>query len=326
MQVGLWTVRAPRARTWCVAVGVMVTSWPVAVFGQQTPSDFQATPPPAVAEPAADTTALPARQSSGMNLLDLLVAGGWFMIPLAILSLAVVALALERALALRRKRLLPEELLEGIAAMSEQDGGLDPRGAYRLCQVHPSAASQVLRAVLAKVGRPHVELEGALHETAQRSATRLQQPVSWLSLIAAVAPLVGLLGTVWGITQAFYDTTQMEIGDNRAEALASGIYMALVTTIAGLTIAIPAAVLAHFFENQIVSHHCAIEDMVASLLPQLERFEGQVRFVDGPGGRRDGNEAMSLPHSSPRERRGTRPQPVPELRPPRPVAPTESRD
>ena len=87
--------------------------------------------------------------------------------------------------------------------------------------------------MLIKVGRPQVELEKAVSESNQREATRLSQMVSWLSLAAAVAPLVGLLGTVWGITQAFYDTTQLVDGQNRAEALAQGIYTALVTTMCG---------------------------------------------------------------------------------------------
>ena len=86
-------------------------------------------------------------------------------------------------------------------------------------------------------------MESAVAEASQREATRLTQMVSWLSLAAAIAPLIGLLGTVWGITQAFYDTTQLAdlgAGQNRGVALANGIYVALVTTMVGLLIAIPA--------------------------------------------------------------------------------------
>lgn len=216
---------------------------------------------------------------SGMNFLQLIVLGGWFMIPLGLISVAVVALAIERGLALRRDRQLPERLLARLGQLCEQPGGLDPRDAYRICQSLPSSASTVLRKVLLKVGRPHAELEAALHDATQRNAVRLQQPVSWLTWCAAVAPLLGLLGTVWGITQAFYDTTQLEVGENQAEALASGIYMALVTTIFGLLIAIPATTFAHYYENRIVSYSNEIEELIGSLLPQLERYEGQVRFA-----------------------------------------------
>lgn len=204
------------------------------------------------------------------------------MLPLLGLSLLGAGICIERMIVLQRDRLMPERLVERLARLGQQPGGLDPRDAYIVCQTTPSVASDVLKSVLVKVGRPHMELEHACSEAAQRSAIRLQQPVSWLTLCAAVAPLIGLLGTVWGITQAFYDTTQLEVGQNRADALSRGIYVALVTTIAGLTIAIPATLASHFFESRIVGVLNRIEEMVRGLLPQLERYEGQVRFSPGP--------------------------------------------
>ena len=214
----------------------------------------------------------------GINFLILLTKGGWFMIPLAILSVVVVTISLERLLALRRERIFPQVLIDRLAEMSMEPGGLDPRKAYQLCQQYPSSASQVLRSMLIKVGRPQAEIENAVVESSQREATRLSQPGSWLSLAAAIAPLIGLLGTVWGITQAFYDTTQMVAGENRAEVLAQGIYTALVTTLCGLMIAIPAAILSHFFENRVLLLMNEIEEMIFNLLPQLERYEGKLRF------------------------------------------------
>ena len=101
--------------------------------------------------------------------------------------------------------------------------------------------------MLLTVGRPMPEIGAMIQESSQREADRQTGPVSWLTLIATVAPLVGLLGTVWGITQAFYDMTNLGPNENKADALATGIYTALVTTLVGLMIAIPAAVIAHFF-------------------------------------------------------------------------------
>ncbi|MCH2181485.1 MAG: MotA/TolQ/ExbB proton channel family protein [Mariniblastus sp.] len=220
----------------------------------------------------------------GINFLVLLTKGGWFMIPLAILSVVVVMIGLERLLALRRERVFPQPLIDRLAEMSMEPGGLDPRKAYQVCQQYPSSASQVLRSMLIKVGRPQVEIENAVVESSQREATRLSQPGSWLSLAAAIAPLIGLLGTVWGITQAFYDTTQMVAGENRAEVLAQGIYTALVTTLCGLMIAIPAAILSHFFENRVLLLMNEIEEMIFNLLPQVERYEGKLRFSSEPAG------------------------------------------
>ncbi len=213
----------------------------------------------------------------GLNLFELLRKGGWFMIPLALLSILVVALAIERALALREEKILPKQLVRELGNLSRHEEGFDPRMAFRACQVYPSAASRVLRVMLLKAGRPQSEVERAVSEAAEREATKCQALVSWLVLAAAVAPLVGLLGTVWGMIQAFYDTTQLTAGVNKGEVLAQGIYTALVTTLCGLCIAIPSAVLAHFFDNRIVAWFHKIEELAASLTPMMEQFEGQVR-------------------------------------------------
>lgn len=248
------------------------------IHAQQAPNTDGPQPTSESGVETASTGQPAAQPTKSINVLSLLFLGGWFMIPLGALSLAVVALAIERGVALRGQRMLPDRLVTELGELSQRPGGLDPRTAYRLCQKFPSAAGDVMRNVLVKVGRPHAELERTLSESSQRIVIRLQQPVSWLTLIAAVAPLIGLLGTVWGITQAFYDTTQLQVGQNRAEALSAGIYVALVTTIVGLTIAIPATLISHFFENRIVRSLNQIEEMIAQLLPQLERYEGQVRF------------------------------------------------
>ena len=220
-------------------------------------------------------------KSKGISLLRLLTRGGWFMIPLLLLSIFVATLSVERFLALRREKVFPQGLVQQLSLLTQSEGGLDPRRAYQACQHHPSSASYIFRTLLVKVGRPQAELESAVSEAAQREATRLAQISSWLTLAAAIAPLIGLLGTVWGITQAFYDTTQLVVGQNRAEALAQGIYTALVTTMTGLLIAIPAAIMSHYFENRIIQLVNEIEELCFNMLPQFERYEGKLRFTTG---------------------------------------------
>ena len=220
-------------------------------------------------------------KSKGISLLKLLSRGGWFMIPLLLLSILVATIAVERFLALRREKIFPPGLVKRLSELAQSEGGLDPRRAYQSCQHYPSSASYIFRSLLVKVGRPQSEMESAVSEAAQREATRLAQISSWLTLAAAIAPLIGLLGTVWGITQAFYDTTQLVVGQNRAEALAQGIYTALVTTMTGLLIAIPAAILSHYYENRIVQLINEIEELCFNMLPQFERYEGKLRFTTG---------------------------------------------
>lgn len=218
----------------------------------------------------------------GLSLLALLFKGGWFMLPLLALSILMVVITVERLISLRADKTLPRELVQSLGRLSTQPEGFDPRAAYRVCQSHPSVAATVVQAMLLKVGRPVAEVESAVHDASQREADRLQRPIRWLELSAAIAPLIGLLGTVWGVTQAFYEMTQLTAGQNKAEVLASGIYTALVTTISGLMIAIPALVMFKILESQIEKMFHRIDEMMLNLIPQIERFEGQIRFSE-PG-------------------------------------------
>jgi biopolymer transport protein ExbB len=87
---------------------------------------------------------------------------------------------------------------------------------------------------------------------------------------------------------AFHRTTQLAPGQNKAEELATGIYIALVTTFGGLMVAIPAAICAHFFEGRIQKLFHQIDELLFNLLPQIERFEGQVRFGRTTAGQDEG--------------------------------------
>jgi biopolymer transport protein ExbB len=239
--------------------------------------------------------------ASEINLLELVLKGGYLMLPIAAMSLLAVTLFVERLLGLRRRKVLPPELVGGLGRLAERQGGFDPRRAYRLCQQYPSAAANVIKTMLLKVGRPQTEVEHAVSEANNREAARLYANVRWLSLAAGVTPLMGLLGTVWGMIKAFYATANLPTGANKAQTLADGIYVALVTTAAGLTVAIPAAIAAHLFEGRIQRLFRELDETLLGLMPQLERFEGRLRVskdtVDVPAG--DGSPPIqSAPHPS----------------------------
>ncbi|WP_050769322.1 MotA/TolQ/ExbB proton channel family protein [Blastopirellula marina] len=213
-----------------------------------------------------------------LHLVALILKGGQMMIPIGLMSLLVVTLAFERAIALRRGRIIPAELVEGLEQMQFAPDGFQPRDAYRLCKKYPSAMANIVESMLARVGRPQAEVVHAVNEASEREADRLYSNVRWLTLAAGVTPLMGLLGTVWGIIWAFYKTTQLEIGGNRANQLAEGIYVALVTTLGGLVVAIPAAILAQYFESRIISLFHQIDERLFGLLPAIEQYEGKTRI------------------------------------------------
>ena len=223
------------------------------------------------------TTLLTPNTTNGIDFFSLLVKCGIFMIPIGLVSLMVVTLVFDRWIGLRSGRMLPGSLRRSLLQLTRH-GDLDPRDVYRVCGESTAAAARIIRAMVVKTGRPQPEIQAATSDASQREADRAYSHVRWLNLCAGIAPLLGLLGTVWGLIRAFHDTTQLTAGQNRADFLAVGIYEALVTTLAGLIVAIPAAVASHFFEGRITKIFGSIEELASELMMRLERFEGRTRF------------------------------------------------
>ena len=245
-------------------------------FGQVSDSELNQR----VRDAAANREAMAAAQNGprpDIDYFDLMIKGGVFMIPIGLVSLMVVTFVFDRWIGLRSGAILPSELRKGLVQLTRQ-GELDPREVYRLCGESNSAASKIFRAMVLKTGRPQPEMLTATAEATQREVDRAYGNVRWLNLAAGIAPLLGLLGTVWGLIRAFHDTTQLIAGQNRADFLAVGIYEALVTTLAGLIVAIPAAVASHYFEGKITRIFGAVEELSAELMMRLECYEGRTRF------------------------------------------------
>ena len=237
--------------------------------------------PSANPAPVPSSTAeepLAKKPSKSIDIFALAIAGGIFMIPILGMSILAATMTIERFIGLRKERVLPEGLVTGLGSLGGAQGNFDPRKAYRLCQQFPSAAANVIRAMLLKVGRPISEIESTSTQASQREADKLYANVKWINMSAGVSTMLGLIGTIQGMILAFHQMTVMEQGADRTSVLAGGIYTALVTTFAGLAVAIPCALFSHFFEGRIQSLFHQIDELVFSLLPQLERYEGRVRF------------------------------------------------
>jgi biopolymer transport protein ExbB len=194
------------------------------------------------------------------------------------MSLLAAAMTIERFIGLRKERVIPEGLVTGLGQLGGAQGSFDPRKAYRLCQQFPSAAANVIRAMLLKVGRPLSEIETTTTQASQREADKLYANVRWINVSASISTMLGLIGTIQGMILAFHNLQTMAVKTDRVEALSHGIYTALVTTFAGLAVAIPATMFSHYFEGRIQTLFHQVEELVFSLLPQLERYEGRVRF------------------------------------------------
>jgi biopolymer transport protein ExbB len=216
--------------------------------------------------------------ASVQTLWELFLSGGFLMWPIVAMSLVVLTFGIERLIALRRSRFVPRGFAAGLLKLAAA-GPFDPRKVYRLCQEHPSVAATVVRAMLERLGRPLPEIEHVVDVTKEREASALYANIRPISLAVTVTPLLGLLGTVQGMILAFYTTANLEAGANRAAELAQGIYVALITTFAGLCVAIPAAIIAHFLEGRILAGFRRVDSVVAGMLPQMERYENKGRVT-----------------------------------------------
>jgi biopolymer transport protein ExbB len=207
------------------------------------------------------------------SLVDLLNRGGPLMYPLYLCSIAVVAFAIERAVRLRRAAILPPDIVAKIR--------LDATGAHRLNQQDllrelkhsNSPIARVITAGLRAANRPLAELEQAIEDAGQREADNLRRGCRVLSIISNISPLLGLLGTVVGMIKSFMTVAAREEALGRTELLAEGIYQALITTAAGLCIAIPALVLYYIFTEK-VDHLVSEMDMISIDLVETLKIRG----------------------------------------------------
>jgi biopolymer transport protein ExbB len=184
-------------------------------------------------------------------LFEMLVAGGPLMIPILLASFVLLLITFERLISLRRRRVVPRMFVERFL-LQLREGALDRSDALEKCDDEPSHVAQVFAAALRKWGKPAVEVEQAVLDEGERVANVLRKYLRVMNGISTVSPLLGLAGTVWGMMHAFnVIATNSAMG--RAEMLAGGISVALVTTAAGLMVAIPAMVLYMFFVGRVDS-------------------------------------------------------------------------
>jgi len=195
---------------------------------------------------------------------NLLRQGGPVMVPLALCSIFALSLVLDRVWALRRKRVLPSEL---ISAARRFRPGDDPGSVLTPCDTRPGPLASVLCAVLEDPPRER-ELATERVQTAGRRAVRdLERGLVALEIIAAISPLLGLLGTVVGMFNTFQVIAQQGLGD--PGALSGGISEALITTIFGLGIAIPTAVAQSYFSHRVDDLVLEIEEQGGALVDRM---------------------------------------------------------
>ncbi len=190
-------------------------------------------------------------QKAPEGFLDIVFSGGFtgFLIVMLLvaLSIGMVALIIEHLLSIRAPVLIPPGLAENV--QKQLLSGNAPQ-ADAVCKNSPSFLAFVLQAGIAEVDGGWSAVEKAMEDAAAEQSARLFRKIEYLSVIANIAPMVGLLGTVFGMIFAFQEVASTQ-GSARAADLATGIYQALVTTVGGLLVAIPALAAFAFFRNRV---------------------------------------------------------------------------
>ena len=167
------------------------------------------------------------------SLYDMVLEGGPLMVPLALCSVVALAFAVERWIRLRAGLLGKHAHAEAVIS-AVRDGGVDQ--GLEACEQGGTPLDRVLGAALSYANAPMLEREKAVEDMGNREVRRLSANLQPLVTVAMIAPLLGLLGTVWGMIEAF-SSIAVRNGLGNPETLAAGISQALVTTAAGLAIA-----------------------------------------------------------------------------------------
>jgi biopolymer transport protein ExbB len=244
-----------RSLAWLLTMGALAIGASSAC-GQQAVG----VPPQGVAAAAANGQPIPAGVGQAVpggpnaqaptahehkSLFEILRSGGLMMIPLLSCSFVMLVFVFERLISLRRGRVIPGPFVKRLLPQL-REGKLDRDAALALCQESKSPVGDVLAAGVKKWGRPAVEVEQALIDAGERVSHRLRRYLRLFNGLATVSPLLGLLGTVFGIMRLFNAVASSD-AMGRAELLAGGISEALLTTAAGLGVAAPAVCFYLFF-------------------------------------------------------------------------------
>ncbi len=197
-------------------------------------------------ETVSDNVVIRDAAPSMLSLREMLAAGGAIGYVIVLFSFVMVALIIDHMMNIRRSTLMPPGLAEEIhRCLSEHrfDEG------KKYCQEHPGFLSRVLHAGLDESGLSYGTIEKAMEDAAVEQSARLFRRIEYLSVISTLAPMLGLMGTVWGMIQAFLEFEQK--ANPQVSELAPGIYRALITTLLGLGVAVPSLAAFAIFRNRI---------------------------------------------------------------------------
>jgi len=212
-------------------------------------------------------------------VLEIILAGGWLMAPILLCSTLSAAIVIERFWTLRRSRVVPDRVGQTVEDWAYRHE-LDQRHLNQLRA--ESALGRVLAAALRNRHRPREIIKEAVEDTGRHVVHELERFLNTLGTIAGISPLLGLLGTVIGMIKVFQAILVHGVGN--ANELAGGISEALITTAAGLTVAIPSYFFYRYFSGRVAAYVVSMEEQAISLIEAIERGNVAQLRSGVPGG------------------------------------------
>ncbi len=208
-------------------------------------------------------------------MLEIVIAGGWLMVPILLCSVLAVTIIINRAWMLRQQRVLPSGLTEKVSAWARQRE-LDRKHIETLRRSSP--LGRVLAAALDNRDRARDVVKEAVEDTGRHVVHELERFLNTLGTIAGITPLLGLLGTVIGMIKVFSAIMEAGVGD--PAPLAGGISEALITTAAGLTVAIPTFFFYRYFRGKVRSSVVGMEEQALELINTIEHGNRELRRAE----------------------------------------------
>ena len=192
---------------------------------------------------AGVTTATP---PPSLSLLELIEKGGFILLPIGILSVIAIFLIIERYLTISRAAKVDPNFMNNIRSLL-LDGKTE--AALNLCRSTNMPIARLLEKGIKRLGRPIKEIESAVENTGRLEIYKLEKNLSYIGIIAVIAPMFGFVGTVWGVIKIFYN---LSLADNISIGLvAGGLYAKMITSAAGLVVGIIAHIGFHYLSAMI---------------------------------------------------------------------------
>lgn len=221
------------------------------------------------AENVVDETAI--QGAGNESVFDLILLGGWVMIPLGICSLVALTLFIERSIVLRKHNIVPDSFLKGL---KEIIGGGKPNldRAFEYCVKSEAPIGKILKIGVEKwrKKRSPADIEKSIEDAAIREVSQMERSLRGFKIVAGISPLLGLLGTVYGMIRAFQTVALSSEAIGKAAKLAHGIYEAMVTTAAGLTIAIPTLLVYYYLARKVDAFTDDIESACSGFMDDYQ--------------------------------------------------------